>query len=148
MPDDYLSEFSRRMNEAMKPLQGLVDQMKDTARSWMSPGAAPDPSSPQYGQFLRSSADRMLELSRAWIEPARKMSQEHLRFADEMAAWAERHRQIAEQMDEWAQAHRTMAKQLEQWTSPLLEFAQLMSQTMDTVVHRLFPTAEENPPPK
>ncbi len=145
MPDDYLAEFTRRMTEAMKPLQGLMDQMKETARSWMAPGGAPDPSSPQYRQTLRTSADKMLELSRAWIEPVGKMSQEHQRFADEMATWAQRHREFAEQMDEWAKAHRTMAKQLDQLTSPILQLAELMSQTMDNMVRSMFPPGEDQP---
>ncbi|MDQ4133789.1 MAG: hypothetical protein M3179_11430 [Actinomycetota bacterium] len=145
MPDDYMAELTRRMTEAMKPLQGLVDQMADTARSWVSGSGPPDPNSPQYGQSLRASADKLLELSRAWIEPVRRMSEEHLRYADEMAAWAQRHREFAEQMDEWAKAHRTMAQQLDQWAGPLLRFAEVISQTMDNVVHTVFPPGEEKP---
>jgi hypothetical protein len=127
MPDDYIAELTRRMTEAMKPLQGLADQMAQAAK----------------GQSVRASADKLLELSRAWIEPVRKMSEEHVRYADEMATWAERHRQFAEQMDEWAKAHRTMAQQLDQWTNPLLQLAELMSKTMDDMVHTVFPPKDE-----
>lgn len=142
MPEDYMAELTRRMTEAMKPLQGLVDQMADTAKSWMSAATTADPKSSQYGQSLRASADKLLELSRAWIEPVRRMSEEHLRYADEMEAWAERHRQFAEQMDEWAKSHRTMAEQLDQWTRPLLQFAEVMSETMEKVVRGVFPKGE------
>ena len=145
MPDDYMAELTRRMTDAMKPLQGLVDQMADVAKSFASPGAASDPTSPQYGQSLRASADKLLELSRAWIQPVRRMSEEHVRYADEMATWAEWHRQYAEQMDEWAKAHRTMAQQLNQLTSPVLQFAELMNQTMDKVVHGMFPSDADKP---
>ncbi len=143
MPDDYMAELTRRMTEAMKPLQGLVDQMADTARSWISAATTPDPKSPQQGQSLRASADKLLELSRAWIEPVRRMSEEHVRYADEMTSWAQRHREFAEQMDEWARAHRTMAQQLDQWTGPILRFAEVMSHTMDNMVHSVFPPGEE-----
>jgi hypothetical protein len=146
VPENDTDEQIRRLTDAMKPLGVLVEQMAETARSWMAAVAAPDKESPGYGQGLRGAAERMAQLSGAWIEPVRRLSQEHARFAEEMATWAERHREFAAQVSEWAEAHRAIAEHLNGLSQPVLRYAELLNDTMKAVVDGMLPRDPEEAP--
>lgn len=141
MPENDASEWVRRLTEAMSPMQQMLDEMAEAAQAWMAAAAAAGETGAEHGQDLRKAAERAVQLSGAWIEPLRRLSEEHARFSREMAMWAERHREFAEQMSEWAEAHRAVAEQLSGWSQPLLRYADLMSDSMQSVVAGLFPEA-------
>ena len=134
MPSDDMTEVTRRMMEATAPFRNMIEQMAEVSRSWAVAAGPADGDGIGRGDALNAAAERMLELSEAWIEPVRKLSAEHANLAEEMVAWADRHRKFAEQMAEWAEAHHAVAEQLRAWGEPVLDYAKLMSETARSVV--------------
>ncbi len=138
MPENDTEARIRRLTEAMNPFGRILEEMTKAAQMWMS-ALTPDKSAAESGEELRKASERMVELSGAWIEPMRKLSEEHARFAEEMAMWVDRHREFAEQMSEWAEAHRAVAERLGEWSQPMLRYAELMNESMQALVGGMFP---------
>ena len=143
MPSNDLTELTRRMMEATAPFRNMMEQMAEISRSWAVAAQPPDDGGAARGDALQAAAERMLQLSEAWIEPVRTLSDEHAALAQEMVAWAERHRQFAEQMAEWAEAHHAVAEQLRAWGEPVMDYAELMSETVRSVAQRISPPAAD-----
>ena len=139
MPESDADEWVRRLSEAMNPFGRLLEEMTETAKLWMSAATGPGRTPAEHSQALRQAAERMVQLSGAGIEPLRRLSEEHARFADEMATWAERHRQFAEQASEWAEVHRVVAERLTEWSQPVLRYAELLNESTNAAMAAMFP---------
>lgn len=92
---------------------------------------------------MRQRAEEAVDLSLAWVEPARRLSEEQRRFAEEMAVWADRNRKFAEDVAAWAEAQKAFAARLEAWTSPLLTFSEQFGGAMKAVARITLPEGHQ-----
>jgi methyl-accepting chemotaxis protein len=136
---DPLADFGRHIEAAIGALRDLTEQMADAGRAAMGEiGSLASHPTRVTGQ-VRRGAEEAVDLSTAWIDPVRRLSDEQRRFADQMATWAERHRQFAEEVASWAETQRAFAEHLSSWAEPLLTYSEQLAAAVKGLMRAVLP---------
>lgn len=128
MNQDSLSQLMRHTEEAVSALGHVMERVSRLARDMVDQGRFVATRPPAVADELRRGAEELVDLSTAWMEPVRRLSEDHRRFAEEMATWAERHRAFAEEMASWADTQRSFAEHMASVSSPLLGYSEQLAE--------------------
>lgn len=118
----------RHTEEAVSALGHVMERAARLAREFLDEARFVAAHPPAVADELRRGAEELVDLSTAWIEPVRRLSEDHRRFAEQMATWAERHRAFAEEMASWAGDPAVLRRHMASVSSPLLGYSEQLAE--------------------